>query len=341
MADKKVRWGILSTGSIASTFVKALKGVPEAEVIAVGSRGLEKANAFGDLHKIPRRYGSYEDLVSDKDIDIIYIATPHNYHRDNAILCLNNNKAVLIEKAFTLNSKEAKEIADLAKSKNLFAMEAMWTRFFPGTIKVKELVKTKVIGDVHYVSGDMSFNAVLTNRNDPKGRFFNLDLAGGALLDCGIYPISYASHILDAQPVSFDTTVVKASTGVDERFTLYGKYASGAVAHIAGSFDSICNREFTIVGSLGYIRVPRFNNPVNIFVKVQDKPEEEFKFPWPENYPPSTPHNGMIYQAQAVTKCLLEGKKECELIPIQESVQIMETLDAMRARWGLKYPGEQ
>jgi len=339
--SKKVRWGILSTGWIASCFAHALNGVPEAEVVGVASRGIEKANTFGDKYNIPKRYGSYEELAKNPDIDIIYIATPHSHHRDNAVMCLNHGKSLLVEKAFTLNAKEAKEIVELAKSKNLFIMEAMWTRFFPGTKKVKELITSRAIGDVHYISGDLSFNAKIAGRDDPSDRLYNPDLAGGALLDVGIYPLSYASHILGAQPTSFDTQVVKSATGVDERFNIYAKYASGATAFLVGSFQSISSKEVMIVGSHGYIRIPEFYCPRKIIVKIKTQDEEVITFPWPEKYPESYDQNGMIYEAQAVTQYFLEGKKEADLITTNETIQLMETMDAIRARWGLKYPGEK
>ena len=189
---EKVRWGILGTGAIAKQFVQALRFVPEAEVFAVGSRSRASAQEFADKKGIPRRHASYDDLASDPDVDVVYIATPHPFHAENATLCLEAGKAVLCEKPFCVNAAEAERVVGLARKKRLFIMEGMWTRFFPLMEEVRRLVSEGAIGEVRMLNVDFGFRADL----DPASRLFDPKLGGGALLDVGVYCVSFASMIL-------------------------------------------------------------------------------------------------------------------------------------------------
>jgi len=188
----KVRWGILGTGAIARQFVQGLNSVPEAEVLAVGSRSSASAQEFADRRSIPRRHASYDDLASDPDVDVVYIATPHPFHAENATLCLEAGKAVLCEKPFCVNAAEAERVVELAREKRLFIMEGMWTRFFPLMEEVRRLVSEGDIGEVRMLNVDFGFRADL----DPASRLFDQRLGGGALLDVGVYCVSFAAMIL-------------------------------------------------------------------------------------------------------------------------------------------------
>ena len=193
---ERVRWGILGPGSIAHKFVAGLSLIPDAEVVAVGSRSIERANAFADEYGIPHRYGSYQELVDDADVDVIYVATPHSLHREHTLLCLQGGKPVLCEKPMAVNAREVAEMIQVAGNKNLFLMEAMWTRFLPVWVKVRELLAKGVIGEPRMLTADFGSRAA----KDPEHRLFAPHLAGGALLDVGVYPVSLSVNGLWSGP---------------------------------------------------------------------------------------------------------------------------------------------
>lgn len=347
----KVRWGIMSTGWIASCFAKGLKGTPDAEIVGVASRTLDRAQAAGKewgLSDSCKYYGTYEELAKDPNIDIIYIATPHSHHYDNALLVLNNNKSALVEKAFTVNTREAEEIVALAKSKGLFIAEAMWTRFFPATKKVKEIVQSGKIGELRYLNVDLSFNAKSAGKASAEGRLYNPDLAGGALLDVGIYPLSYAFNLL-GRPASYDSYahIVKGQTegtqqfSIDERFSIFAKWDGGQTAFLAGAFDTVATKEALVVGSEGYIRIPHFLAPRQIIVRYKDAKEEVVeKFPWPEGFSEDYDQNGLVYEAQQITECVKNGKTESDLMTTADTIALMKLMDEIRGKWGVSYPND-
>ena len=187
----KTRWGILGTGNIANKFAEDLSLVPEADLLAVASRTQESAEKFADLYNIPQRYSSYQKLAESSDIDVVYISTIHPLHKENSLICLKNGKAVLCEKPFTLNSKEAEELIKYARTNKIFLMEAMWNRYLPSLKKLSQLLSENVIGDILQLTADFS----LQFQYDPKHRLFDPELGGGALLDLGIYPVSFSSMI--------------------------------------------------------------------------------------------------------------------------------------------------
>ena len=213
---KKFRWGILGTGAIARQFVQGLRSLPEAEVFAVGSRSEASATKFADKRNIPRRHASYDVLASDPDVDVVYIATPHPFHAENATLCLQAGKAVLCEKPFCVNAAEAERVVELAREKRLFIMEGMWTRFFPLMEEVRRLVSEGAIGEVRMLNVDFGFRADL----DPASRLFDQRLGGGALLDVGVYCVSFSSMVL-GRPSGFVSLPHLGETGVDEQASVY------------------------------------------------------------------------------------------------------------------------
>lgn len=216
---KEIRWGILAPGSIAHKFVRGLELLEDAKVVAVGSRSIGRAETFAQQYGIAKAYGSYEELASDPDIDIVYVATPHSAHKECALLCLKAGKAVLCEKPFTVNTKEAEEVIQYARESKLFLMEAMWIRYLPVIIKVREWLYKGVIGEVKMLKADFGFRIEW----NPEGRLLNPALAGGALLDAGIYPVSFASMVFGKQPVEIKSMSYIGTTGVDEQFTtLFG-----------------------------------------------------------------------------------------------------------------------
>jgi dihydrodiol dehydrogenase / D-xylose 1-dehydrogenase (NADP) len=325
---KKVKWGILSTGWIAEKFVRDLAFVSNGECIAVGSRTVESALDFAGKYGIPRAYGSYEELAQDPDVDVIYIGTPHPYHKDNTLTCLRAGKAVLCEKPFTINAAELQEMVDLAREKGLFLMEGMWTRYLPPIRKVREWIAEGRIGDVQIVKAEFGFKAGW----DPKNRLLNPELGGGALLDAGIYPVSFASMILGPSPERIHSAAHLGETGVDEHFSILLDYGKGRSALLNGAVRVGLQNEAIIYGSEGHIRIPNFLSSVSATLHVNEQEPVTF-----EDHRESQGYN---FEAEAIGEYLLAGKLESEFIPLDESLKIMQLLDTVRGQWGLKYPTE-
>ncbi|RMF81756.1 MAG: gfo/Idh/MocA family oxidoreductase [Chloroflexi bacterium] len=337
-----MRWGILGTGLIAGLFAEGLSAVDDADIAAVGSRTQQNADTFGDRWHVPNRHASYEALANDPDVDVIYIATPHPFHYENALLCLNAGKHVLIEKPFAMNARQAKEIIDLARSKNLFAMEAMWTRFVPAIVKVREWIAAGKIGDVCMVRASLSFRAPF----DPTHRLFAPELGGGALLDVGIYPISFAYMLLGA-PQKVASTAYLGETGTDDYSSYLFTYDGGKIAQLWSGVHLSVPVEAQIFGTEGFIHIEQpWINPRVIKLVTGVAPGVEFMIPFDGNlYDEQIVHvpttgNGYNYEAMEVADCIRAGKGESDIMPLDETLAIMQTMDAMRAEWGLAYANE-
>ena len=325
---EKVRWGILGTGIIAHAFATGLTYIDNAELVAVGSRAQETANEFGSEFRIPHRHASYEALANDPDVDVIYVATPHVFHKENSLLCLRAGKGVLCEKSFTINAGEAEELIKFARKQKLFLMEAMWTRFIPLVCRLREMLAERIIGDMQMFVADLGFRMDF----GPEHRIYNPALGGGALLDVGIYPLSFASMVL-GRPARVTSLAHLGETGVDERAAIILGYESGAlgVLYTATSTNTPC--EVIITGTEGHIRVPPLMlRPTKLTLSRAGEKEEPIAIPFVGN--------GYNYEAMEVMRCLREGKLESDIMPLDESLEIMKTMDAIRAQWGLKYPTE-
>jgi predicted dehydrogenase len=328
MTDK-IRWGILGPGNIAKKFAKGLSVLPDAELVAVGSRTQENADAFGDQFDVPRRHASYEALAADPKVDVIYVATPHPFHKENTILCLEAGKAVLCEKPFAINAAEAKEMIALAREKKLFLMEAMWTRFLPIIVKVRELLAKGVIGEVQMLNADFCFRAEF----DPKSRLLAPHLGGGALLDVGIYPISLASMVFGS-PSRVTSLAHLGETGVDERSAYLLGYDGGQLAILSAAIRTDSPREVTLMGTEGKIRIhPEWWCGTTLTLSVEGQENKTIRLPLKKN--------GYEYEAIEVNERLREGKLESDVMTLDESLSIMQTLDKIREPWGLTYPMEQ
>ena len=327
MSDK-LRWGILGPGSIARKFAEGLKAAPGAALVAVGSRSRERADKFGDQFHVPRRHAGYQALADDPDVDAIYVATPHSGHRDCSILCLEAGKAVLCEKPFTINAAQARDVVAVARRKNVFLMEAMWTRFFPLMARVRELVADKAVGEVRMIMVDFGFRAGV----NPEGRLFNPALGGGGLLDVGVYAVSFVSMLL-GRPVRIASLAEIGETGVDEQAAMIFQYDGGELALLATGVRTSTPQHAIIVGTDGKITIPpAWWNPRRMTIARGGQETEEVEMP--------VEGNGYNFQAVEVARCLAEGKTESDVMPLDETVQIMETLDEVRAQWGLRYPME-
>lgn len=324
-----IKWGILATGGIAQSLARALTDQPDAELVAVGSRSQESADRFGDQWDIPRRHATYEGLANDPQVDVIYIATPHNLHYDNMKLCLNAGKHVLCEKPLTINSAQAEECIALAKEKNLFLMEAVWTRFIPAIQQAQAWINEGRIGDVRLVQADFTYRVPF----DLKGRLFNPELAGGALLDMGIYPVTLA-HLVLGVPQKVISYAHLAVTGVDDLNSMIFVYDNGATATLNSSHVLNKPMEAYITGTKGYIKVhDQFFHPQALTIQTDDDPEPiTVEIPYDSN--------GYIHEVREVHACLRAGKIESEIMPWSNTLEIMKLMDDMRAQWGIIYPQE-
>jgi dihydrodiol dehydrogenase / D-xylose 1-dehydrogenase (NADP) len=323
-----IRWGILSTGTIAKKFAEGLSVLPDAELVAVGSRSQATANAFGDEYDVDHRHASYKALAQDPGVDVVYVATPHPFHKDNAILCLEAGKAVLCEKPFSINADEAEQVIALARENDLFLMEAMWTRYIPIIVRLRELLAEGAIGEMRMLTADLGFRA----KFDPKGRLFNPDLGGGALLDVGIYPISLASMIFGS-PSRIVSLAHMGQTGVDEQEGIVFGYSQGQLAILHAALQASTAVEATLMGTKGRIRVhsPWYYGTA-LTLSAEGREDETISLPYEGN--------GYNFEAVEVMRCLRAGRLESDVMPLDETLAIMQTMDKIRAQWDLRYPME-
>ena len=329
IADRNIRWGIIGTGRIAHHFANGLKAVPDADLVAVGSRAQATADAFGDEFGVPRRYASYMDLVEDPEVDVVYVSTPHQDHRESTLLCLNAGKAVLCEKPFAINAGEARDMVEMARSRGIFLMEAMWTRFRPTMFKVRELIAAGAIGEPRFVSANIGWKSDF----DPLFRLYNPDLGGGALLDGGVYPVSFASMVLGAPSVVTGVATL-GETGVDEQEAIALAHPSGAIASLGVTIQANPISIGLILGTEGRIEIHHdWHRPEGLTVTPYGGEPERFDFPQFEG-------NGYQYEAIEVGRCLREGLLESPIMTLDESLTIMETMDSLRTQWGVRYPME-
>ncbi|MBC8104371.1 MAG: Gfo/Idh/MocA family oxidoreductase [Cytophagales bacterium] len=323
-----LRWGILGAGSIANRFSSDVKPLPDHQLAAVGSRDQSKADAFADKFEIPRRYDSYEALVADPDVDVIYVATPHPFHKEHALLAIRAGKAVLLEKPFTINAAEAGIVVSEARRAGVFLMEGMWSRFFPALVKVRELIAEKAIGDLRVLQADFGFRSGV----NPEGRLFSPTLAGGALMDVGVYTVSLASMVFGTPERSVSLANL-GSTGVDEEAAMLLGYPGGGLAVLSTAIRLNTPHEALFLGTDGNIKVHgAWWCPRKLTVKRAGKDEETLEFPYEGG--------GFQFEAQHVAECLRAGKTESSVISLDETLSIMRTLDGLRAQFGLKYPME-
>ncbi len=323
-----IKWGILGTGNIARNFAEAVRLSGVAELLAVGSRTQLRADQFGRQFDIPHRYGSYCDLFRNSDVDAIYVATPHPFHKQNAIDALNAGKAVLCEKPLTVNASEAKELIETARNKNLFLMEAMWTRFLPPMVKLRELLAQEVIGQLRMLTADIGFR----HEWAPDSRILNPELAGGALLDTGVYVISLASMIFGG-PSRITGLGHIGLTGVDEQAAAVLGYDKGQLAVLVCAIRTALPNEAIIIGTEGSIGLHRqWWAGSKMSLSRRDGEDEIIDVPCAEN--------GFVYQIKEVTQCLQAGRTESRIMPLDESLSIVDTMDELRKQWKLRYPFE-
>jgi predicted dehydrogenase len=324
-----VRWGLLATGGISALFARDLGLLPDAEVLAVGSRSQASADRFGAEFDIPRRYGSYADLVADPDVDAIYVATPHPGHHAATLLALDEGKAVLVEKPFAMNGAEAREMVAAARAASSFLMEAMWTRFLPHMVRVRDALAAGVLGDIVYLTAEHGQWFPL----DRTHRVFAPELGGGALLDLGIYPVSFA-HMVLGTPSAVTAVSTPAFTGVDATTSITLRYPGGQHAVLTTSLSAASDNPAAIYGTEARLEIEGwFYTPSGFTITSRDgKVIERYETP--------RVGRGMQYQAEEVMRCLRSGRLESDVLPLAETVATMDTLDEVRRQIGLVYPGE-
>jgi predicted dehydrogenase len=313
--SEPLRWGILGTGRIAHTFASDLRFTDQGVVTAVGSRSRASADAFVDEFNVPHRHDSYEDLVRDDDVDVVYVATPHPMHFANAKLALENQKPVLVEKAFTMTAQEARDLVAFARSKNLFVMEAMWTRFLPHVVSIRELIRQGVLGEIVTFEADHGkwFEA------DPTSRLFAPELGGSALLDLGVYPVSFASMLL-GPPSRVTALVDPAFSGVDGQASMLFGYEGGAHAVLTCTSSARTPTRACVSGTKARLEIDGdFYAPTSFSLISREGHAERFDF--------ATDGRGLHYQTQEVARCLREGHIESPVMPLDESIAIMETME--------------
>ncbi len=326
---RPVRWGVLGPGSIAGRFAEALSGLPGAETLAVGSRSQDSADRFAETHGFSRAYAGYERLVADPDVDVVYVATPHPFHAENIELCLDAGKAVLCEKPFTLNAAEAGRVVALARERGLFLMEGMWTRFFPTMERLRKLLSDGTIGEPRMLTADFGFAAPF----DPTSRLFDPELGGGAMLDVGVYCISFASMVL-GRPERAAGYAHMGETGVDEQFSVALEHAGGRLSSITAGTRAATPQEATVIGTEGHVRVHSpWWMPETMTVSRPGEDDEVVRLPFEGN--------GFGHEAAEVMRCLRAGKRESGAMPLDETISVLETMDGLRSAWDLRYPGEE
>ncbi|MFJ6661024.1 Gfo/Idh/MocA family protein [Streptomyces sp. NPDC091377] len=331
MTADSVRWGILATGGIAASFTADLVDLPDAEVVAVASRSEDSARAFAERFGIPRAYGTWDALARDTDVDVVYVATPHAAHRAAAGLCLEAGRDVLCEKAFTLNVREAEELVALARQHDRFLMEAMWMYCNPLIRRLTALVADGAIGEVRGVRADFG----LAGPFPPAHRLRDPAQGGGALLDLGVYPVSFAQLLL-GEPDGITASAVLSDEGVDLQTGAVLSWESGALATLHCSLVGATGTTASVTGSLGRIDIPEgFFHPERLVLHRAGRDPEEF-VPGPADGPRST----LKHEAREVMRALRAGEKESPLVPLAGTLAVMRTLDAVRERIGVRYPGE-
>lgn len=328
MLDDVVQWGILGTGNIASTFARDLQLLGDARTVAVGSRSMDSAQSFGDRFDIPKRHASYDELVADPDVDVVYVATPHTGHHAAARTALAAGKHVLCEKSFTVNAGEADDLIALAGSRGLFLMEAMWTRFLPHMVRIRELLRSEVLGEIRTVTAEHGqiFAA------DPAHRMFDPALGGGALLDLGVYPVSLASMVLGA-PDRVVAIADLTATGVDAQTSVLLHHPGGAHAVLTSTLEARAENRAGVVGTRGRLEInDTFYAPTSFTLTRGPGVVEHYREP--------RIGQGMRYQASHVADCLRRGLTDSPIMPLAESRSIMATMDEVRRQVGVTYPGE-
>lgn len=318
--------GILGAGKIARTMSRTVAGIENVTLKAVASRDSERAKVFADEFSVPVYYGSYEELAKDESLDLIYIATPHSRHYEDCILCIENGRNVICEKPFTANAKQAEKVFKLAEEKGVFITEAMWTRFLPMRFTLDEIVKSGVIGEISSLTANLGYAIADIERLKKP------ELAGGALLDLGVYTINFAFMVFGTEVMDIKSTCTKNEYGVDMHNSLLMTFKDGKTAVLHSNMNSNTGNLGVVYGSKGKIEFYNINNCEGIKVFLNDGTVTEYKTP-----PQIT---GYEYEIIASFKAISEGRTECLEMPHSETMRVLKIMDELRGEWGIRYPFE-
>ena len=322
----KMNLAILGTGSIAGKMADTINQMEHVTLYAVGSRTTEKAEAFAKKWNIPHYYDSYKALVQDDAIDLVYIATPHSRHYEDCMLCLHNGRNVLCEKAFTANANQAKEVLHYADKHGIFITEAIWTRFMPMRSTLDTLIASGVIGEISSLTANLGYEL------SHKERLQKPELAGGALLDLGVYPINFALMAFGTAICDIQSSCVKNEYGVDKTNSIILTFADGKTAILHSNAAALTDRKGIIYGTKGRIECENINNCEGIQV-ILNNGESVF-------YPAPPQISGYEYEVEASIQAIRAGKTQTYFMPHQETIRVMEIMDSLRKKWGIRYPFE-
>ena len=320
--------GILGAGGIAVQMAKTVAGMKDVENYAVAARSFERAQAFAEKYGFSKAYGSYEEMLADSQVDLVYIATPHSHHAEHAKLCLNAGKPVLVEKAFSYNAATTEEVLNLAKEKNLFCGEAMWIRFMPMYRLMAEYIQKGAIGRVNNITCSLGYSLLR------EERLTKPELAGGALLDLGVYPLNLISMIYGSEPPMIGSTCAKLDTGVDAQEALQISYKGGRCANAFVTMMYQPDNNAKIYGDRGYIEIDNINCPETFRIYNQDHKLVL------ETKKPDKQTTGYEFEFIAARDAIIVGQTECPEMPHAETLRIMQICDSLRNTWQIKYPME-
>ena len=322
------RIGIIGAGWIAEKMAQAIAPLKDIEVYAIASRSIQKAESFAKEYNIPKAYGSYAEMVTDPQVDLVYIATPHSHHFEHSMLALESGKPVLVEKAFTANAAQAEKLIQTAKEKGVFITEAIWTRYMPLSHKVKEIMESGIIGEPRIIT------ATLCYMMENKERIVRADLCGGALLDLGVYALNFARMYFGTDIVRTVSNCHLGPTGMDMHESISLSFADGRMANLQSGALCLNDRQGIISGTEGYIRIDNINCPESIEVWRNYELVQKFE-------KPADMVNGYEYQVIECKRCIEKGLTESPMMPHEETVSIMKQMDSLRKEWGVRYPFDE
>jgi predicted dehydrogenase len=319
---------VLGAGRIAATVSATLSAMKEVQCYAVAARDLKRAEAFAERFGFEKAYGSYEEMLADPQVELVYIATPHSHHFAHMMLCMAAGKPVICEKSFTMNAEQARQAATFAKEKGIYLAEAIWTRYMPSRAIIDQVIASGVVGKIHCLTANLSYAV------DFKDRIMRPELAGGALLDVGVYGLNFALMHFGDEIERMESSVKLTETGVDamESITLF--YKDGRMAVLTHGIHARSDRKGIFYGDKGYIVVENINNPNKVTAyDLTDQPIAEYTIP--------QQISGYEYEFLEAKKCIREGKWQSDSMPLETTIQVMEIMDTLRRSWGVVYPQEQ
>lgn len=320
--------GIIGAGKIVNKVVQALLALPETHCYAIASRDYGRACDYAEKYGFEKAYGSYEEMLQDPNVELVYVATPHSHHYEHMMMCIQHGKHIVCEKAFTMNAKQAKIVRDAAREKGVYVAEAIWPRYMPSRKMIDDVIASGVIGKVNTLTGNLSYKI------DQVERIWNPALAGGALLDIGVYGINFALMHFGWDVERVESSMKMTDTGVDAMETITVFYKDGRMAVLTHSIYARSDRKGMIHGDQGYIVVENINNPESI--SVYDTNDHLLA-----HYDVPQQINGYEYEFMEAVACISAGKLESDSMPMDDTVFMMEVMDSLRNSWGLVYPQEQ